>query len=169
MASVVEPPDGVWQRGKRYYSMWQTVFEMDIKYVPIKPIGKGSYGVVCLCINTETNEKVAIKKISNVFERPVNALRTLREVKLLRHIRHENVIALKDVLLPAQRERFNDVYLVYELMDTDLRHIIRSPQPLSDDHCKFFLYQVWSLDMLGLYCDSCSMCLAVLMLMSDSN
>jgi serine/threonine protein kinase len=37
---------------------------------------------------------------------------------------------------------FKDVYVVYELMDTDLHQIIRSPQPLSDDHCQYFLYQV---------------------------
>ncbi|MBA0812495.1 hypothetical protein Gohar_026461, partial [Gossypium harknessii] len=89
----------------------------------------------------ETNEKVAIKKINNVFENRVDALRTLRELKLLRHIRHENVIALKDVMMPIQRIGFKDVYLVYELMDTDLHQIIKSPQPLSNDHCKYFIFQ----------------------------
>lgn len=29
-----------------------------------------------------------------------------------------------------------------QLADTDLHQIIRSPQPLSDDHVQFFLYQV---------------------------
>ncbi|ERM96499.1 hypothetical protein AMTR_s00001p00260820 [Amborella trichopoda] len=33
-------------------------------------------------------------------------------------------------------------YIVYELMDTDLHQIIRSKQPLTDDHCKYFLYQL---------------------------
>ncbi|TXG59709.1 hypothetical protein EZV62_014282 [Acer yangbiense] len=142
MASMVEPPNGVRQRGKHYYSMWQTLFEIDTKYVPIKPIGRGAYGVVCSSINRETNEKVAIKKINNVFENQIDALRTLRELKLLRHIRHENVIALKDVMMPIHRRSFKDVYLVYELMDTDLHQIIKSTQPLSNDHCKYFLFQV---------------------------
>ncbi|KAB1201957.1 Mitogen-activated protein kinase 7 [Morella rubra] len=142
MASLVEPPNGIRQRGKHYYSMWQTLFEIDTKYVPIKPIGRGAYGVVCSSINRETNEKVAIKKIHNVFENRIDALRTLRELKLLRHIRHDNVIALKDVMMPIQRTSFKDVYLVYELMDTDLHQIIKSPQPLSNDHCKYFLFQL---------------------------
>ncbi|KAK8653034.1 hypothetical protein V6N13_127055 [Hibiscus sabdariffa] len=116
MATLVEPPNGVKPLGKHYYSMWQTLFEIDTKYVPIKPIGRGAYGIVCSSINRETNEKVAIKKIHNVFENRVDALRTLRELKLLRHIRHENVIALKD--------------------------IIKSPQPLSNDHCKYFIFQL---------------------------
>ncbi|XP_044507227.1 mitogen-activated protein kinase 7 [Mangifera indica] len=142
MATLVEPPNGVRHRGKHYYSMWQTLFEIDTKYVPIKPIGRGAYGVVCSSINRETNEKVAIKKINNVFENRIDALRTLRELKLLRHIQHENVIALKDIMMPTHRLSFKDVYLVYELMDTDLHQIIKSPQPLSNDHCKYFLFQL---------------------------
>ncbi|TQD99351.1 hypothetical protein C1H46_015009 [Malus baccata] len=142
MATLVEPPNGIRQRGKHYYSMWQTLFEVDIKYVPIKPIGRGAYGVVCSSINRETNEKVAIKKINNVFENRIDALRTLRELKLLKHIRHENVIALKDVMMPIHRTSFKDVYFVYELMDTDLHQIIKSSQPLSSDHCKYFLFQL---------------------------
>ncbi|CAN1814013.1 Mitogen-activated protein kinase 7 [Linum perenne] len=117
--------------------MWQTLFEIDTKYVPIKPVGRGAYGIVCSSINRETNEKVAIKKINNVFDNKTDALRTLRELKLLRHVRHhQNVIALKDVMVPAHRLSFRDVYLVYELMDTDLNQIIRSSQALSDDHLK---------------------------------
>lgn len=142
MATQVEPPNGVRCPGKHYYSMWQALFEIDTKYVPIKPIGRGAYGVVCSSINKETNEKVAIKKIHNAFENRVDALRTLRELKLLRHLRHDNVIALKDVMLPAHPKNFKDVYLVYELMDTDLHQIIKSSQALTNDHCQYFLFQL---------------------------
>jgi mitogen-activated protein kinase 1/3 len=142
MAMMVDPPNGMASQGKHYYTMWQTLFEIDTKYVPIKPIGRGAYGIVCSSVNRETNEKVAIKKINNVFDNRVDALRTLRELKLLRHLRHENVIALKDIMMPAHRRSFKDVYLVYELMDTDLHQIIKSSQPLSNDHCQYFLFQV---------------------------
>ncbi|XP_021831538.1 mitogen-activated protein kinase homolog NTF3 [Prunus avium] len=142
MATQVEPPNGIRSPGKHYYSMWQTLFEIDTKYVPIKPIGRGAYGIVCSSVNRETNEKVAIKKINNAFENRIDALRTLRELKLLQHLRHENVIALKDVMVPVQRKSFKDVYLVYELMDTDLHQIIKSSQPLSNDHCQYFLFQL---------------------------
>jgi hypothetical protein len=43
---------------------------------------------------------VAIKKITGCFESPVDAKRMLREVKLLSHLRHENVIGLRDILPP---------------------------------------------------------------------
>jgi mitogen-activated protein kinase 1/3 len=151
MATMVDPPNGIGSQGKHYYSMWQTLFEIDTKYVPIKPIGRGAYGIVCSSINRETNEKVAIKKIHNVFDNRVDALRTLRELKLLRHLRHENVIALKDIMMPVHRRSFKDVYLVYELMDTDLHQIIKSPQGLSNDHCQYFLFQVNIISYLCCY------------------
>lgn len=48
------------------------------------------------------------------------------------------VISIKDIIRPPRRENFNDVYIVYELMDTDLHHLLRSNQPLTDDHCQVY-------------------------------
>jgi len=42
-------------------------------------------------MNFETREMVAIKKIANAFDNHMDAKRTLREIKLLRHLDHENV------------------------------------------------------------------------------
>lgn len=121
-----------------------SLFECPSKYLPLKAIGKGAYGVVCSARDSESSEKVAIKKITGCFESPVDAKRMLREVKLLSHLRHENVIGLRDILPPPSPSAaaYKDVYLVYELMDTDLHQIIRSPQPLSPEHIGYFVYQV---------------------------
>lgn len=118
------------------------LFEVDAKYKPIKPIGKGAYGVVCSACNSDTNERLAIKKISNAFDNVIDAKRMLREIKLLKHLNHENIIKIKDILPPPNKEVFKDMYIVYELMDTDLHQIIRSSQPLSDEHCQYFIYQL---------------------------
>nr|AEQ28763.1 mitogen-activated protein kinase 1 [Prunus salicina] len=136
---------GVPAHGGRYvqYNVYGNFFEVSRKYVPpIRPVGRGAYGIVCAAVNAETREEVAIKKIGNAFDNRIDAKRTLREIKLLRHMDHENVIAIKDIIRPPQKENFNDVYIVYELMDTDLHQIIRSNQPLNDDHCRYFLYQL---------------------------
>jgi mitogen-activated protein kinase 1/3 len=48
----------------------------------------------CACsaaVNAQTREEVAIKKIGNAFDNQIDAKRTLREIKLLRHMKHENV------------------------------------------------------------------------------
>jgi len=130
--------------GKRYnhFLVCGQLFEVDAKYKPIKPIGKGAYGVVCSACNSLTNERLAIKKISNAFENVVDAKRMLREIKLLRHLQHENIIKIRDILPPPTRDVFKDMYILYELMDTDLHQIIRSSQPLSDEHCQYFIYQL---------------------------
>lgn len=52
-------------------------------------------------MNAETREEVAIKKIGNAFDNRIDAKRTLREIKLLRHMDHENVILLIFVIFHA--------------------------------------------------------------------
>ncbi|KAJ4979103.1 hypothetical protein NE237_009883 [Protea cynaroides] len=131
--------------GGRYveYKIFGNLFEITSKYhPPIMPIGRGAYGIVCSVLNSETNEMVAIKKIANAFDNHMDAKRTLREIKLLRHLDHENVIGIRDVIPPPVRSAFCDVYIATELMDTDLHQIIRSNQELSEEHCQYFLYQI---------------------------
>lgn len=55
---------------------------------------------------------------------------------------HNNVIKIKDIMAPPEKENFSDVYIAYELMDTDLNQVIRSSQALTEDHCRYFLYQL---------------------------
>jgi len=55
---------------------------------------------------------------------------------------HENVLSIKRILQPKNRPEFNEIYVVSELMETDLSQIIKSSQPLTDDHIQFFLYQI---------------------------
>ncbi|KAL9226292.1 hypothetical protein vseg_002123 [Gypsophila vaccaria] len=124
------------------FRVWDSIFDIETKYVPIEALGRGAYGIVCSSMNTSTNEKVAIKKISNVFDRSEEALKALRELKILRQARHENVIALKDVMISSMQSIFKDVYMVYELMDCDLEKIIYSEQSLSYDHVKYFMFQL---------------------------
>ncbi|XP_074318818.1 mitogen-activated protein kinase 4-like [Silene latifolia] len=121
--------------------IWDRVFEVESKYEPKGPIGKGAYGVVYSCINTLTNEEVAIKKIK-VGENPKEALKALRELRILRHVshNHKNVIALKDVMIPSAKCK--DVYLVFELMDADLDTFIRSSPPLPNYVVKYFMFQL---------------------------
>ncbi|KAL4334746.1 hypothetical protein GQ457_07G034080 [Hibiscus cannabinus] len=125
------------------YNILGNIFEVPSKYVPpIQPVGRGAYGIVCCAKNSETNEEVAIKKIGNAFDNRIDAKRTLREIKLLRHMDHDNIIKIKDIIPPPEKDKFNDVYIAYELMDTDLHQIIRSSQALTGDHCQYFLYQL---------------------------
>lgn len=118
-------------------------------------VGEGAYGVVCSALHKPSGQKVAIKKIlpfehSESFSMFVQGLakeksgmfclRTLREMKLLRYFNHENIISILDIQKPRTYESFSEVYLIQELMETDMHRVIRT-QDLSDDHCQYFIYQ----------------------------
>ncbi|CAI7039972.1 BEM_collapsed_G0001790.mRNA.1.CDS.1 [Saccharomyces cerevisiae] len=102
-------------------------------------LGEGAYGVVCSATHKPTGEIVAIKKIEP-FDKPLFALRTLREIKILKHFKHENIITIFNIQRPDSFENFNEVYIIQELMQTDLHRVI-STQMLSDDHIQYFIYQ----------------------------
>jgi len=97
---------------------------------------------VVSAVDRVTSQKVAIKKCPNIFEDPLDAKRIAREIRLLRHFNHPNIIRILD-LAPPSTPDFNDVYIVAELMDTDLHRVIYSGQRLTDEHVQFFLYQMF--------------------------
>ncbi|KAL8515405.1 hypothetical protein ACS0TY_014201 [Phlomoides rotata] len=105
-------------------------------------IGKGSYGVVCSAFDTHLGEKVAIKKINDIFEHVSDATRILREIKLLRLLRHPDIVEIKHILLPPSRREFKDIYVVFELMESDLHQVIKANDDLTPEHYQFFLYQL---------------------------
>merc|ERR1711988_75811 len=108
------------------------------KQIDTQPLGSGAYAVVAGVRDQRDGSSVAIKRISDVFLKdPVPAKRTLREILLLRHLKHENIINIVDMW-----EHGNDIYIAEHLMEADLHQIIRSGQALSDDHFQFFVWQL---------------------------
>lgn len=67
--------------GKACYVVWKNQFLIDERYQPIRALGRGAYGMVMSARDQITGDKVAIKKINAVFENPIVAWRTLREVR----------------------------------------------------------------------------------------
>ncbi|XP_076899232.1 mitogen-activated protein kinase 9-like isoform X1 [Bidens hawaiensis] len=112
------------------------------RYQVQEVIGKGSYGVVGSAIDTHTGEKVAIKKINDVFEHVSDATRILREIKLLRLLKHPDVVQIKHIMLPPSRREFKDIYVVFELMECDLHQVIKANDDLTPQHHRYFLYQL---------------------------
>jgi nemo like kinase len=106
-------------------------------------IGYGAFGVIWAVTDPRTSQRVALKKMPNVFQSVVAARRAFREIKMLCTFRHDNILQAVDILQPpSQIELFNEVYILTELMQIDLHKIIVSQQALSIDHCKVFLYQI---------------------------
>lgn len=126
----------------RRIELKQSIWEVPQRYDDIRPVGAGSYGLVSSAQDTSKQMKVAIKKLARPFQSSIHAKRTYRELTLLAHMKHENVIGLLDVFSPCRSFlEFNDVYLVTHLMGADLGGIIKT-QRLSDDHIQFLTYQI---------------------------
>ncbi|XP_033833444.1 serine/threonine-protein kinase NLK [Periophthalmus magnuspinnatus] len=114
--------------------------QLDIE--PDRPIGYGAFGVVWSVTDPRDGKRVALKKMPNVFQNLVSCKRVFRELKMLCFFKHENVLSALDILQPPHIDYFEEIYVVTELMQSDLHKIIVSPQPLSSDHAKVFLYQI---------------------------
>ncbi|XP_024148257.1 mitogen-activated protein kinase 14A isoform X3 [Oryzias melastigma] len=120
----------------------KTIWEVPDRYQNLSPVGSGAYGSVCSAYDTKTGLKVAVKKLSRPFQSIIHAKRTYRELRLLKHMKHENVIGLLDVFTPATSlKEFTDVYFVNHLMGADLNNIVKC-QKLTDDHVQFLIYQI---------------------------
>ncbi|CAK9091263.1 unnamed protein product [Durusdinium trenchii] len=104
-------------------------------------VGSGAYGCVASFKDKRSGETMAVKKITNAFDDLVDGKRILREVKLLRQLDHDNIIRILDMYPPAGPD-FEDIYIVTDLMETDLHRVIYSKQPLTEEHHQYFVHQV---------------------------
>lgn len=129
-------------QGFNSWSIVGSTFIVSDRYRLLRAIGTGAYGVVVSAIDEKTGQGVAIKKVSNAFADLIDGLRVLREIKLGAHFDCEFLVKIVDLGPPPSLKEFNDVYIISELMETDLHRIIYSRQSLTDDHLQWFIYQV---------------------------
>ncbi|RZS18884.1 hypothetical protein BHM03_00051211 [Ensete ventricosum] len=145
-SSLTKERDPIVEEAEELFGMLENEFFTEYgeasRYHVQEVIGKGSYGVVGAAIDTHTGEKVAIKKINEVFEHVSDATRILREIKLLRLLRHPDIVEIKHIMLPPSRREFKDIYVVFELMESDLHQVIKANDDLTPEHHQFFLYQL---------------------------
>lgn len=116
--------------------------QMQQETQPDRPIGYGAFGVVWSVTDPRNGKRVALKKMPNVFQNITSAKRAYRELKMLSTFKHDNVLSALDIVHPGHSDLFQEIYVVSELMQSDLHKIIVSPQPLTSDHVKVFLYQI---------------------------
>ncbi|XP_041081204.1 mitogen-activated protein kinase 14A-like isoform X2 [Polyodon spathula] len=120
----------------------KTTWEVPVRYTGLTPVGSGAYGTVCGAIDQRTKEKVAIKKLYRPFQSLIHAKRAYRELRLLRHIQHENVICLLNVFTPdSSPDTFQTFYMVMPFVDQDLSHIMKKGK-LTDKMISYILYQI---------------------------
>jgi len=106
-------------------------FEVDDKYKLHGVLGAGSYGLVCWATDKSNGEKVAIKKLDNIFRHPAYTEKVMREVLIHSQINHPFIVAFKEIMQPVNKDTFDDIYIVMEMMNGNLNQSIRSAAPLN--------------------------------------
>eukprot|EP00899_Mesostigma_viride_P015768 jgi/Mesvir1/24192/Mv10907-RA.1 len=108
------------------------------KYEVVNVVGEGAYGVVLKCRNKETQEIVAVKKFKESDEDEVVRKTTLREVKVLRLLKHDNIVNLKEAFRRKQK-----LYLVFEYVERNLLEVLEEqPNGLDPAHARFYIFQL---------------------------
>ena len=77
-----------------------------------------------------------------MFTRELRGKRLLREVYLLKEVTHPCLNKLKAIVKPKTYENFNDVYLVLELCDMDMKKLLKSNRYLEEDQVKSIVYDI---------------------------
>ena len=86
------------------------------KYEKLEKIGEGTYGTVFKAKNRETGEIVALKRVRLDDDDEGVPSSALREICLLKELKHKNIVALYDVLHSERK-----LTLVFEHCDQDLK------------------------------------------------
>ena len=81
--------------------------------------------------------------MKKTFDTPLFGTRTIRELKLLRYLRHDNILPTR-ILLPRAREGFDHIYTVAPLVQTDLHKFLKSSIEFGLDEIKFMTFQLIS-------------------------
>jgi len=110
------------------------------KYEKIGRIGEGSYGIVYKGLVRATGEVVAMKNVRNFIGAEGIPATAIREISLLRELKHPNIVALLDLLFED-----NNFYLILEYLPMNLRQYIDSLPPdqlMGTEMVGSYLYQI---------------------------
>ena len=93
-------------------------------------LGEGTFGVVTKATDRTTGRKVALKKLITHNPRDGVSVTTVREIKILKELRHPNVVPILDMVVQRKKDKTQlmpgepmcrgEVFMVFPYMDHDL-------------------------------------------------
>mmetsp|Transcript_70083 Transcript_70083/g.182486 ORF Transcript_70083/g.182486 Transcript_70083/m.182486 type:complete len:417 (-) Transcript_70083:393-1643(-) len=138
----VEQPKKKENKDAKFRETWKVPARYEIRQL----LGSGAYGCVAEAKDNEKKRKVAIKRAKGLLDDLVDAKRMLREIAILTELDHNHLVRCYDVVVPNDLKRFNEIYIVLEICDSDLKKLIRAEVNLNKLHVTSLLYNL----LLGL-------------------
>eukprot|EP01012_Entosiphon_sulcatum_P012413 TRINITY_DN1776_c0_g1_i1.p1 TRINITY_DN1776_c0_g1~~TRINITY_DN1776_c0_g1_i1.p1 ORF type:complete len:405 (-),score=74.23 TRINITY_DN1776_c0_g1_i1:2-1216(-) len=139
-------------------------FDVYPRYKILSALGQGGFGFVVEAEDLEATDfdeeeeeprrrLVAIKKLPAIFRNETLKKSALREITMLKHFRHDNILRIRDMVIPFPEENgeviveegkllLYDVYVVCDKMDMDLADAVNSATVIELEQRKFFAYQI---------------------------
>ena len=82
------------------FELKRTIWQVPSHFSDLQIVGAGAFGQVCSAMDARSKRRVAIKRLHHPFDRALQAKQALRELKLMKHLQHDNVISLMDTFTP---------------------------------------------------------------------
>jgi len=109
-----------------------------MKYEKLEKIGEGTYGTVFKAKHKDTLEIVALKRVRLDEDDEGIPSSALREICLLKELKHKNIVRLYDVMHSEKK-----LTIVFEYCDQDLKKYFDSCQgEIEPNVVKSFMYQL---------------------------
>ena len=93
----------------------------------LRKIGEGTYGEVYEAMDTINNRRVAMKKLRIENKDEGIPITALREMCILKHLHHENVVELYEIIQDVDK-----IVLIFEYADMDLKMYIDKVNGIKD-------------------------------------
>ena len=90
------------------------------RYERQEKLGEGTYGIVYKCRDLQTGQIVALKKIRLEKEDDGVPSTAIREISLLKGLRHPNIVELKEIIYSQDQ-----LFLVFEYCEFDLKKYMK--------------------------------------------
>jgi serine/threonine protein kinase len=97
------------------------------EFKKLRKIGEGTYGEVYEAIDTTNNRRVAMKKMRLDNKDEGIPITALREMCILKHLHHENIIELYEII-----QDLDKIILIFEYADMDLKMYLNKVKTITD-------------------------------------
>ena len=117
------------------------------QFVLSQKLGQGTFGIVVLATHQITGEKVAVKILDKErILQEADKTRIEREIKILKNMRHNNIVHLYDI-----KETPSSLYIIMEYIEgKELFDYIISKKRLSElESCNFYQQLISGIEYLG--------------------
>jgi len=115
----------------------------------IEQIGEGQYGLVWLAkdkSDANGGALVALKKVKMDNEKEGFPITAIREIKILKNLKHDNIVRLKEIVTSKagdHNKQTGSVFMVFEYAEHDLAGLILNQRVrLEKQHVKSYLKQL---------------------------